>query len=68
VEAVCPAGTFVVGGGYSRRPGSGDATLVATDSFPVGMPDGREAWYVVMRNIGSQEGSFLAIAYCVSIY
>jgi hypothetical protein len=56
-----------VGGGYSRTAGFGDALLVATDSFPVTMVDGREAWHVLMYNIGTQEGSFYAIAYCTNV-
>jgi hypothetical protein len=67
VEAICPTDTFVVGGGYSRTAGFGDALLVATDSFPVTMVDGREAWHVLMYNMGTQEGSFYAIAYRTNV-
>jgi hypothetical protein len=62
VAAVCPIDTFVVGGGYTR---SGTGTLLSSDSYPIGT-GGREAWYVVMHNIGDQEAAFRAIAYCVS--
>lgn len=69
VTADCPADNLVVGGGYTTRPDTREAMLVATDSFPVGDPsDGRESWYVLMHNIGSQEGEFWAIAYCVAIW
>jgi hypothetical protein len=37
------------------------------DASGDGRPDGREEWSVVMHNIGTQEGSFWAIAYCVSM-
>ena len=63
VEAVCPIDTFVVGGGYTR---SGTGMLVSSDSYPIRTVDGREAWYVVMHNIGEQEAAFRVIAYCVS--
>jgi hypothetical protein len=62
LDAICPTDTFVVGG-YTRR---GTGKLVSSDSNPIGKGDGREAWYVVMHNIGTQEGAFRAIAYCVS--
>jgi hypothetical protein len=63
VEAVCPIDTFVVGGGYTR---SGTGMLVSSDSYPIRLGDGREAWYAVMHNIGEQEAAFRAIAYCVT--
>jgi hypothetical protein len=40
--------------------------LVSSDSYPIRTVDGREAWYVVMHNIGDQEAAFRAIAYCVT--
>jgi hypothetical protein len=62
-EAVCPAGTQVVGGGYATDQVS-TALLVPTNSYPVGLPDGRGAWYVVMFNIGPQPEAFWATAFC----
>jgi hypothetical protein len=66
VTADCPAGSFVVGGGYTPQL-TGDALLVATESYPIGTVGGRESWSIVMHNIGTQEGSFSAIAYCVAL-
>ena len=63
VDAVCPAGTTVVGGGYATENVS-TAVLVPTNSYPVGLPDGRGAWYVVMHNIGTQAETYWAISYC----
>ena len=65
VDAVCPANTAVVGGGFATERVS-DAKLIPTNSYPIGMPDGRSAWYVVMHNIGAQEETFWAVGYCVS--
>jgi hypothetical protein len=64
-NAICPAGTSVVGGGYATENVS-TATLTPTNSYPVGMPDGRGAWYVVMHNNGAQAEQFWVIAYCIS--
>jgi collagen triple helix repeat protein len=66
VNAICPAGTSVVGGGFATENAS-TARLVPTNSYPVTMGDGRPAWYVVMHNIGTQPEEFWAIAYCVTI-
>ena len=66
VNAVCPAGTLVVGGGYATQR-IAPAKLAATNSYPVGMPDGRGAWYVVMQNLGPEPEEFWAIAYCVRL-
>ena len=63
VNAVCPAGTLVVGGGYATQR-IAPAKLAASNSYPVGMPDGRGAWYVVMQNLGPEPEEFWAIAYC----
>jgi Collagen triple helix repeat (20 copies) len=65
VTAACPTGTFVVGGGYTTQ-NPGDQKLVSTASYPIREGDGRDAWYVLMHNIGVQEGAFRVIAYCVS--
>jgi hypothetical protein len=65
VNAICPASTAVVGGGFATDRVS-EAKLIPTNSYPVGMGDGRGAWYVVMHNVGSQEEVFWATAYCVS--
>ena len=64
--ADCPAGSFAVSGGHTPLS-TGAALLVATESYPIRHVDGREAWSIVMHNIGTQEGSFRAIAYCVLI-
>ena len=66
VNAICPSGTQVVGGGHATESVS-TALLVPTNSYPVGMPDGRGAWYVVMHNIGIQPEAFWAVSYCVQI-
>ena len=66
VNAICPSGTKVVGGGYATENVS-TALLVPTNSYPIGMADGRGAWYVVMHNIGSQPEAFWAVAYCVQL-
>jgi hypothetical protein len=66
VNAICPSGTQVVGGGHATENVS-TAQLVPTNSYPVGMADGRGAWYVVMHNIGSQPEGFWAVSYCVQI-
>jgi len=55
VDAVCPAGTTVIGGGYATENVS-TALLVPTSTYPIGMPDGRGAWYVV--TIGAQAESY----------
>lgn len=65
VNAVCPANTAVVGGGYATERVA-EAKLIPSNSYPIGMPDGRSAWYVVMHNTGGQEEVFWAVAYCVS--
>ena len=64
VNAICPADTIVVGGGFATQS-VGTAKLVPTNSYPVTMGDGRPAWYVVMHNIGPATESFWAVAYCV---
>jgi hypothetical protein len=66
VNAVCPAGTLLVGGGHATDRVS-LARLVPTNSYPTGMPDGRGAWYVVMHNIGPEEEVFWATAFCVTM-
>jgi hypothetical protein len=66
VNAICPAGTLLVGGGYATDRVS-QAKLVPTNSYPVTMADGRGAWYVVMHNIGLEEEEFWATAYCVTM-
>ena len=66
VDAICPSGTQVVGGGHATENVS-TALLVPTNSYPIGMPDGRGAWYVVMHNIGNQPEAFWAVSYCVEI-
>ena len=63
-NAVCPAGTLVVGGGYATER-IAPAKLAASNSYPVAMPDGRGAWYVVMQNLGEEPEVFWAISYCV---
>jgi Collagen triple helix repeat (20 copies) len=64
VNAICPAGTTVVGGGFATESVA-TAKLVPTNSYPIGMGDGRQAWYVVMHNIGPATENFWAVAYCV---
>jgi hypothetical protein len=66
VNAICPQGTIVVGGGYATERVS-TAKLVPTNSYPIGMGDGRGAWYVVMHNIGPEAEEFWAVAYCARI-
>ena len=66
VNAICPQGTIVVGGGYATERVS-TAKLVPTNSYPIGMGDGRGAWYVVMHNIALEEEEFWATAYCARI-
>jgi hypothetical protein len=66
VEAICPAGTLLVGGGHATERVS-LARLVPTNSYPIGTADGRGAWYVVMHNIGPQEEVFWATAFCVTM-
>ena len=65
-NAECPAGTQIVGGGYATENVS-TALLVPTNSYPIGLGDGRGAWYVVMFNIGQQTEVFWAVSYCVTI-
>ena len=62
-NAICPTGTFVIGGGYATEDVS-NAVLMPTNSYPVGMGDGRQAWYVVMRNLGPEEEAFWVWAQC----
>jgi hypothetical protein len=64
VNAVCPQGTTVVGGGHATDS-VGTAKLIPTNSYPITMADGRGAWYVVMHNDGPQPEQFWATAYCV---
>ena len=66
VNAICPAGTLLVGGGHATEHVS-TALLVPTNSYPIGMPDGRGAWYVVMFNIGDEPEAFWAVSYCARI-
>lgn len=63
-NAICPADTLVVGGGYATKR-IASARLAASNSYPVTMPDGRGAWYVVMQNLGAEPEEFWAISYCV---
>jgi hypothetical protein len=63
-NAVCPAGTLVVGGGYATQR-IAPARLAASNSYPVKLADGRAAWYVVMQNLGAEPEEFWAISYCV---
>jgi hypothetical protein len=65
-NAICPAGTLLVGGGHATDNVS-TALLVPTNSYPTGMPDGRGAWYVVMFNIGQQPEAFWAVSFCAQI-
>ena len=64
VNAVCPQGTEVVGGGHATE-NVGTAKLMPSNAYPIGMGDGRSAWYVVMHNDGSQPEEFWAVAYCM---
>ena len=66
VNAICPSGTRVVGGGYATENVS-TALLVPTNSYPTGLSDGRGAWYVVMHNIGDEPEAFWAVSYCAQI-
>lgn len=63
-NAVCPAGTLVVGGGYATER-IAPAKLAASNSYPIAMPDGRGAWYVVMQNLGAEPEAFWSVSYCV---
>ena len=65
-DAICPTDTSVVGGGWATD-NVGSAKLVPTNSYPIGMGDGRSAWYVVMQNIGNQPEGFWAVAYCFRV-
>lgn len=65
-NAICPSGARVVGGGYATENVS-TALLVPTNSYPTGMPDGREAWYVVMHNIGDESEAFWSLSYCAQV-
>jgi hypothetical protein len=62
-QAICPAGTFVVGGGYTTEDVS-NAVLMPTSSYPISVADGRAAWYVVMRNLGATPQAFWVWAQC----
>ena len=64
VNAVCPQGTKVVGGGHATEH-VGTAKLMPSNAYPIGMGDGRSAWYVVMHNDGPQPEEFWAVAYCM---
>jgi Collagen triple helix repeat (20 copies) len=64
VNAICPPDTIVVGGGYATQNVS-TAKLMPTNAYPVTMGDGRQAWYVVMHNMGNTAEAFWATAYCV---
>jgi hypothetical protein len=64
VNAICPQGTTVVGGGHATE-NVGTAKLMPSNAHPIGMGDGRSAWYVVMHNAGPQPEEFWAVAYCV---
>jgi hypothetical protein len=64
VNAVCPQGTKVVGGGHATE-NVGTAKLMPSNAYPIGMGDGRSAWYVVMHNDGPQPEEFWAVAYCM---
>jgi hypothetical protein len=64
VNAVCPQGTEVVGGGHATE-NVGTAKLMPSNAYPIGMGDGRSAWYVVMHNDGPQPEEFWAVAYCM---
>lgn len=66
VDAVCPEGTAVVGGGYATES-VGTAKLVPTNAYPIATADGRGAWYVVMYNSGQQAEEFWATAFCVRV-
>jgi hypothetical protein len=65
-NAICPAGTELVGGGHATDRVS-LARLVPTNSYPTTLADGRGAWYVVMHNIGPEEEVFWVTAYCVTM-
>jgi hypothetical protein len=65
-NAICPTGTLLVGGGHATEHVS-TALLVPTNSYPIGMPDGRGAWYVVMFNIGDEPEAFWAVSFCARI-
>jgi hypothetical protein len=66
VNAICPPGSSVVGGGYATdRVAS--AKLLPTNSYEIAMGDGRAAWYVVMHNLGTETEEFWGIAYCVRV-
>ena len=65
-EAICPSGTLLVGGGYATENVS-TARLVPTNSYPIGVADGRGALYVVMFNIGQETQEFWAVSFCVKI-
>jgi hypothetical protein len=65
-NAICPADTLLVGGGYATENVS-TALLVPTNSYPTGMPDGRGAWYVVMFNIGDEPEAFWSVSFCARI-
>ena len=67
VNAICPAGTQLVGGGHATDRVS-LAKLVPTNAYPITMGDGRGAWYVVMHNVGTEEEVFWATAYCVTMF
>jgi hypothetical protein len=64
-QAVCPAGKRVVGGGYTVEH-VGEAKLVPTSGYPIGMAGGESAWYVTMQNIGDEDQEFWALAFCIA--
>lgn len=64
VNAICPEGTELVGGGHATENVS-SARLMPSNSYPIAMADGRQAWYVVMQNDGPAYEEFWAVAFCV---
>ena len=62
-QATCPAGTRVVGGGYTVEDVAG-AKLAPTSGYPVGNAS-QSAWYVTMQNLGDEDEAFWVIGFCV---
>lgn len=64
-DAICPDGTYVIGGGYNEMQSNPPAQVVPTASKAVAI-NGNQGWSVVARNLGGfdQAASWHAIAYC----
>jgi hypothetical protein len=64
-QALCPANTYVVGGGNTEVPFSSNSEVVVTGSAPY-LDNGAQGWQVTVRNFAGtgQTGAWHVIAYC----